>query len=450
MKKTSYIHSLLAFLFLSGGLAACTVDVEEISGEQGQPVTIAIETETRSPGNNPDVTGIHYGDGIDSKIEKVRVLGFRVSNGTLAFNELVDVNALESDPVNGSVKGTIDVLTGRYDFVFIANEGSDLTLAAKLADNTQVASFGLLKNLSFAQSAFSETASIPMVRMVENVLVIGDNTLQSSEGNVDNGVWNVAMKRLGVRVELELDMSDAFATSGVLSFANVPDEVFLLQKENIAATSTRTISLTPTVTSVAGGKKLTWSRIILPESWFTDKTEKDNAVEIRMTHSGDVKKAYLGIDPGTDYTMPRNHYFKITGTVKDSGINFSLHVLNWNDVANNVNIPKPYTIVINPNVIEYQWNIAQTGTTAQLTTDYSGSWTAEIVDPADNTWLRFIGNQTSVSGTGNQTLSFILGNDTPVAGELMDGGAQRQIGRVKVTAGRISTVVTVAIRKPKP
>ncbi len=272
---------------------------------------ITIENGQQS-GASPTAGATHSGSDIDSRVESIRVLGYRVSNGTLAFNQKITV----SDPDAGYAQGTIQVLTSSFDFVFIANEGTDTSLPPMLDDDNYVGTFGGLCDLSFDADSFLETKAIPMVSMIEGVRVLGENTVQV-DSYIYSDIWNVGIDRLAIRLELELEMPDDFATAAELSFGNVPDRVYLIQDENIATVNDVTRTFTPDSkqSDMAGTTTMKWERIILPESWFVDAGKEENGVEVRLTNSGDTKKATLGVDPGTDYTMPRNTYFGITGTV---------------------------------------------------------------------------------------------------------------------------------------
>ena len=328
MKKTYYIFSLL-FLLSAAVLPGCTTE-EKAEDGQGVPVTITIETATRSGET-------HAGSGIDSQVDKVRVLGYRASDYTLAFNEVVSVDATGSDLPNGIIKGTITVKTGKFHFVFIANEASDAALAAKLADNSRIATWVQLKELSFSRSAFSSTLSIPMVTLVENVKVTGDDALQTPAETISGTPWNVALERLAARLDLTVDMSDAYYASGMqyisLQLTNIPDRVYLLQRENTDNTSTYTVPVSPrTMTSPA--VTLKWDRIILPEVWFTDTDDESCGVEIQLTSSGVLKKGMIAWgDDNDDYTLPRNHFFDLRGTVYDSETDLGLRaiVTDWSE-----------------------------------------------------------------------------------------------------------------------
>lgn len=76
----------------------------------------------------------------------------------------------------------------------------------------------------------------------------------------------------------------------------------------------------------------------------------------------------------------------------------------------------------------------------RVSSDYHGDWKAEVLNPGTNTWLRFAGNMSTVSGTDiNQTgVEFAITAVTP------PGGSNKYVnGKIVFTAGRLRDTLTV-------
>lgn len=344
-------------------LASCSQEVDP-TRQDDQDVLITIGAGTRA--DAPDKSDY-------SCIGTLRVLGYKTSNGVLAFNELVvDGNPLST---NTKYEDKIKVKKGEFTFVFIANEHTDATLEAELADNNKVYTIHDFKGLSFDESAFSASSQyIPMISFKENVNVKGDNELEyENETFTETNVWPVELKRLGVKVRLHLVVPEndplVYMKSGTIYepidyyYNNVPTQVFLGDKTDNSAflknDYTYTTSpfwgflikrddittlpnkdtypveaLIPANHYCYGSNTIDVSNVvILPESYFTPLTNKDKGVEL-VVHDGSGAKSRKGrIFIDTGYALPRNTFIDVVAKVEDAGLKFNYTVTDWDDTT---------------------------------------------------------------------------------------------------------------------
>jgi hypothetical protein len=380
MKTYPIILALTALLLT---LAGCTAEYPVDSRiDEGQPVRITIDT--------------RGGEEEDSEISTLRVLGYRTSDGTLAFNEQVDLQS--GNPIL--------VKTGKYTVVLIANENSDTDdLQARLnginisTNNT----LNYLKGLSFTREAFDTGKEIPMVTIRENVIIRrrtgddGDEPLWGGEviddGSTFTGNWSVKMKRLGVRVDLTLklylDQYQAWDTAGRnIYFDNVPAQAFIHPTEPDG----RDDNIRGSVSELTGGpspldeedrQTVSITRTaILPELYLSGANNiKENGLRIRldMGNGRDDLVGTLASDPD-NYAIPRNTHLHVTATASETQVDFTVEVSDWSDEPIDVNFKGKYKLGLSDKQIDFPKETAMK--TITVNTDHPDGWTASVRNDA--------------------------------------------------------------------
>ncbi len=307
---------------------------------------------------------------LDYQVATLRILGYTTQSGRLAFNRLVTPTSDSSNTAaaaNPDIEwmAQAEIVTGDFTIIFIANDHLDSDLEAILNDDSKVAALTDLQELTVSHSALLWDEEIPMFARYENVKVLGDNTL-NVDGTAITGYWPVEIKRLAVRLDLTLTLTYAQAqmwenAAGLLNPAayllyvdNVPAEQYLFPEADNSGVA-RTSRAYEGRWGNSGypnypgrieqdtsdnSYTVTFPRILLPESWFTDKNNEANAVEIRigLSENGTDKtiSSRIGYDLALpDYTLPRNTYLTVTATVvemeetEELGLHVSIH--DWDD-----------------------------------------------------------------------------------------------------------------------
>ncbi|MDL2230438.1 hypothetical protein LJB87_01440 [Alistipes sp. OttesenSCG-928-L06] len=316
---------------LSVLLTSCTME-NIVSEPDRQEVVISLAAGTRATAD---------GDAQDSQIGSLRVLGYHTSNLKLAFNEKINTGSAKPYKIN--------VKTGTYLMVFIANEHTDPALSAQLDGITPESNPTLAYlrgQVYFRSSAFATNKDIPMVAFRENILIEGDDKLV--ENNALASVpWKVALDRLAIRMDLTLKMPAAqfdawYGASGnkQIRFSHFPSRVYLFPKTSNEAYIDDT-GLTVTYaganpTAVDGLKSIQLNRaVILPESYFTPVGNKDNGLLMSLTDNiGQRKGTISSGEASWGYTLPRNTYLGITATLAgpvEQEFDFTVTVVNWSD-----------------------------------------------------------------------------------------------------------------------
>ncbi|MCD8262446.1 MAG: hypothetical protein LUD15_14015 [Bacteroides sp.] len=297
-------------------------------------------------------------------------MGYTTQSGRLAFNRLVTPT---SDGSNSSAAANLDIeltaqaeiITGDFIILFIANDYIDPDLEAILNDDSKVAALSDLQELTVSQSALLWDGEIPMFARYENVRVLGDNSL-NVDGTPITGYWSVEIKRLAVRLDLTLTLTyaqvrmweNAAGSSSpaayLLHVDNIPGEQYLFPETDNSGVAHTSRAYEAKWESSGypnypgqieqdnsdNSYTITFPRILLPESWFTDKNNESNAVEIRigLSESGTDKtvSGRIGYDLTLpDYTLPRNTYLTVTATVVETEekeeLCMHLSVNDWDD-----------------------------------------------------------------------------------------------------------------------
>lgn len=385
MRKIINLIILAAVMLMSG----CGNEHSLVPGGNDQPKATPVNI-LLAPGLRSAVVGSH----LDDTVVRLRIMMFQVSTGKLAVNELIT-------NLSAGLSENIKVKTGKYHFVFIANENAEpasngltatlngLTIgSAKLSD---------LQDLYFSINAFDTDNYIPMVQVIENVTVLGENTVLLAGNTTPEEVpWSIPLTRLGVRMDVSFALSaeqydDLLNANNppVLTFSNITDRVFLFngnENRDAGTPVTRNIIFNAAnvnkqdVMTVLPGNEpkvmLKFDRIIMPENMFTPKKEESNSMGMSIALGGNTSytfKGKVGVDlvsASKDYTLPRNNYLDISASLRIPYIDMTTDVIPWNDKDQNIIADEQFYLKADKNKIK----ITQlSGNTVTIETDYDGS-----------------------------------------------------------------------------
>ena len=322
-------------------LASCIREGEITPQQDEQAAIITLGAGSRAAGDASGTAEDYY-------INSLRILGYRTSDGTLAFNKVA--LAAPGDGIY-PVEKRVQVLTGNFTIILIANEHEDAALSTSLSginpstNNT----LSYLRTLSFSHTAFDKTKDIPMVAICENIVILEDDKLVDPTQNSGNPIaeWPVSLTRLGVRVDVKLKLTDAqmaawqtpVASANKVYFNNVPTKAYIFPNiDNSDAFVTADIKFA-TLTTATPAKEgdlnvFEYQRVILPESSSPNLTEAQ-ALTMKIMEDASPRTGALVSGVGTNgYTIPRNHYLDVTATVPISGVMMTLDttIAEWNDV----------------------------------------------------------------------------------------------------------------------
>lgn len=275
-----------------------------------------------------------------------------------------------------------DIPVGTYQFVFIANETSNvegLTYLNGIQSKAKLPSG--FRDFSFSSQSFNNEDNLPMAAIYK-LKIKGDNALDIIESDseikkVDDS-WQVSLQRLAIKVNLTLSVQDGPSKEKftALRVVNVPDRIYLFPKkadgaindntgsveDDTAVTQYRTFAkgagdsydpdgedghkIVPSDTgdtdwtAASDGSFRWYKRLILPAVEFASTGELaiDKAKAIRLEAvfvDGTSKKGLLGpVTSGqaegyAGYAAPRNYTYELTGILPDDGP----EEIRWNEVT---------------------------------------------------------------------------------------------------------------------
>lgn len=291
----------------------------------------------------------------DYEIKSLRILAFQLGTKRLKFN------SGKLNVISGSSPVTFQILTGTYDFVFIANEHSaeNDALTQHLDQWTgDDKTLSMLDEETFPYNAFSANKNIPATSVYKNVSITGNRELTYPDpvgGTTitvggSNNVWEVVVTRLAIRIDLDLlaasDIADKITE---IRFANLPDKVPFFET-SITRNSTiyyeNGYDITYPLSNIPisdftksgpneeGKFTYTINRLILPASVFSEKENADKSIAIHVLTTG-TQDNYIGVfgrAMPTDYTSPRNTYYQITGILQNNFQFLDIVPLPWDDI----------------------------------------------------------------------------------------------------------------------
>lgn len=330
-------------------LAACTHEMEVPVEATGVPVELRLAP--------IDTRGGEAGDPRDAAIREFRLIVFR-GDGSVAYNQFTENLATPGEnPVS------LNMMTGTYDFVFIANEGMGTAaddMHTILANYYGARTLATLFDEAFPSDMFGTSINIPMTHIERNVQVKpgGVVKLTGNTNDTPANSWTVELVRLGIRLDLTLKASHGLAQHfEAIELANIPDKTYLFPTKADGTTRTYEGAYEPTSTrrilkvnlnsSMMSPPAGTWirERIILPASVFADKADASKAVTLlaKMDDRPDLTGT-IGLAEPADYTAPRNNWFKLNGTLQDY-LDFTVSVEPWDQGNNNYyfDLPNPLT-----------------------------------------------------------------------------------------------------------
>lgn len=349
MKYMNRNIKALPILFLLGmALFSCTKEGSYPAAGEGEPATIVLSTF----GTRAQFDGTE--EEPDDAFSSLRVMIFR-KGATLAYNEVVDLT--QGNPF------TIEMTTGDYDFVFIANEDSDTetrpggkTLTQILNDYTGRSIHDIYGEY-FSSSAFRNDYTIPMTRVIKNVRVHANGTVTvGGNASAEPSPWEVAVERAAIRIDLILKATEQRTAENFSAFqlTNVPEKVYFFGEDRNGSTLYNVTGSgsfegdNPVLPyrSIAGndgdeyridqgaeiftesdqpiefvedpttpGTYYWYKRIILPSSMFADASDEDLGIRMTSVVSGRPLSAVLGTDL-LGYTADRNQHYRLEGTLK--------------------------------------------------------------------------------------------------------------------------------------
>ncbi|MCD8071877.1 MAG: fimbrial protein, partial [Alistipes sp.] len=340
------IKVILCLTFPAMAHQACVNDPSlDDPREQELPVTISLAA--------PATRAVVEGDNVDYEIDRFRIMGFRAGDGSLAFNEPVNFTTVTGSGSAAERKATVNVLTGTFTVVFIANEQLDAALSAQLASMApDAASIDDLKALSFSVGSLGwksgNTNLVPMAEVCQRVIISGDDKVTYDGVAINGTEWPVTITRLAVRVDLTLKLNDKqLAGFEYIRFDNVPDRIHIFPETESGATvvndlqfqavaaNTGYTTAPGNITSITGdyAAEVTYPRILLPEVWFSPKNDKDRAVVLTACIDSEEYPAPIGYKRPQDYTLPRNVYYDVKATVAEGNadVNIEIEAEDWDD-----------------------------------------------------------------------------------------------------------------------
>ena len=409
----SILFTFCVGVFVAGSCAKTTPDGGDGS-TQGIPVVISFD-----PGAIHATRATDPGTVSDRNISHLRVMVYNSATGLLMSTGGVPWNFTFNIPPT-TMPVPVEITTGTFDFVFIANGTSDPALNTTL--NSGVNNISGLYGLSIARSAFDADKDIPMFTVIRNVEVKGDDHVAFIDP-ADNtpqeytGTWPVTVTRTGIRLRLVITLNSyQYGIWGgkTVDIAGIPALSWLFPGmdnsasrvaayESFGASETVDAALGfISAPNVDGDRTVTYERIILPETLFTPVTDAAKGLSLKMEFDGGniVKTAAIGLPAAGGYSLVRNTLLELRATVEDDDMEITVQILDWNDAdLDNVNLGD-YRLVIDRTGVELPAAGAMVGI-INVYTDYPGSWTLDT--SMSPTWLTAtrVGNTVEVTTTAN-------------------------------------------------
>lgn len=249
---------------------------------------------------------------ITSEVSKLRIIAFDSFNGTLKYNDLVDLSS-----------GTIQILSGMSDFYAIVNEPD-----SKSAELNNVL---LLSDL--------EAIDIPTNEMVQgdSYVMQGNILKQSIKAGVLNNSITITVRRLAVKINLTV-WGISLSQPTEIIFTGLPTSISLLELPHEPSTTEKvTVSGLANTGNIPTG--YLWEQkandIVLPSYLFNPSNDKNKAAQIEVKINNKVTKAAIGHaikaenDP-KDYTLHRNTVYSLTAVTAGDNLTIeNVSIENW-------------------------------------------------------------------------------------------------------------------------
>jgi hypothetical protein len=442
-------------------------------------------------GSGPDDPARATGRKADRKIATFRVLVFHGAGSTLGTaGELVSyggqkANHLfdwleEGDPGYNPADGkkppfSFELLTGKYDFVFVAN---DQGLFGAGGASTNCATLAELKSQLFTRDRVEGSKNIPMVSWFEGVEVgVGSVEFVDTYGRYDTkvpgktvkrtGTWDVPMERAAIRLSFGFRMGaeqfeawkrfhgggtpmlyidglrggekvfpfDSYADAGNGDATHNLATQQIPAYDLASATTAEALRMGKLMQNSDGSWEVFFDRLIYPEHIPADKTSPQTALRAYMNldYGDELVVKEIGVHrpfaPGAeDYSLRRNSWVWVKAKIF-TDIDYEVRVVPWGGAGLD---PTAFT----------QWNLttdrsqflfrAPAGTSGmEVFTDHPAGWTIDPLAAADN-WI-------TLSATTGQT-----GLETLVTvGAGANTTSQVRSATVTLRAGNLSRKIVV-------
>lgn len=307
--------------------------------------TIMATTATISIGTRGGGDTSQEGDPADRAVSSLRVIAID-EYGIVKNNSFYLTDGIT--PIRHTMR------VGTYRFFFLVNEPSCIFSAV---DN--IVTYNNLAAIAIPSSQFGPDTDIPMIFEVPQATILTENKVQVGS-EAPTGDWIIKPVRLAVRVDIDLmsiyDFDNDFA--GV-EFSNLPDYVSLTG--NYDKTPHSSVAPHKFLVSDANAgdhfadaappSGYAWAkkvmRIILPSNEFSPVDQPERAVVFTVLMNKTNPASYnpsctidmKHSDP-QNHTMPRNHYFKISGNIDLRDVNVKSE--DWTEAELYGNITTPY------------------------------------------------------------------------------------------------------------
>lgn len=280
----------------------------------------------------------HDGTPEDHVVQTLRILAFDISTENIVSN--VSYNAVNGDIIRHPIN------PGPYNFVFLANEPANIPIQNKL---NAIAKYSDLDEIAYPADFFASDRIIPMMQEIKNVTVLTNGQGATLDGGTTVSILQLALERLGVRVDVVLKAKDNLNSSfnGVV-FSNIPDLVPLTAgyKGTIGRSVTRKFTVGDDGSYFADGTSTvdwTWekkvNRIILPANEPLSTIDKDKAVIFTVDMVDEYSPSCeleIGANP-VNYSLPKNSKLDLTGYIKEPLL-VNVMASEWTDVDDDWNI----------------------------------------------------------------------------------------------------------------
>lgn len=310
----------------------------------------------------------------EDEIGSLRLLIFEHYSGNYSDN-------IEISSYNSEEPISINLKTGRYDFVFVANETVDANIAAQLDAVSSGTNISQLQEWYFSSASINNSGVIPLARVIRDIQVLADNhmVLHKPDGGQEivSGKWRVNLERLAVKVNLTVatyqeTIKDDFKE---LRVVNVPAKVFLMKErldgtvnDNSGVVETDEIFIGASRTFVrangdayyaeksagyriipletpadwvqtdqSGDLRYEWyKRLILPALEFpasgNDAQDKARAITFQVKSASGANDRTGYMPSPTNYSVLRNNIYVLTGLLDNNQIEFAaggISVADW-------------------------------------------------------------------------------------------------------------------------
>lgn len=332
------IYLPLSVLFMFSLLTSCFDENFETSIKEGHVAITGINTR--------NYEGQDQGDGIDDKVETLRVLAFDKITNVCYSNVFYYGAALTGNILYHSIK------QGEYNFIFLCNEPLHQDIKTLLDG---INDYDDVKSIAYPTEFFDSNHSIPMIAENKSVKVLAGGKIEVS--GIEKTELVVKLRRLAARIDVvlksKIDFGDINSKlfEGV-TFSKLPNCVplvhglpsdpmsgsWMYDDPTLAyngTTITRDVirkftlkddasyfEINPNILTTADkANDLIWAakvkRVIVPSSYFSTKTAEANAIVFTVNMIKDYSPSCsLKILSTPDYRLPANARLDITAVIK--------------------------------------------------------------------------------------------------------------------------------------